>query len=246
MPIVLGHASIRTPRDLIELALKDSGVYGVAQTPLAEDSNDAFNRCNMMLAQWSVKRWLVYQLIDTAVTATGATSYTVGIGYDFNITRPDRIEAAYFRQISPITNQPDTPLSILQSREDYSRISLKGLQSFPQYVFYDPGFPTGTIYFWPVPSNVYEMHILTKAVLSQFSSMSQVINLPSEYLAAIFYNLCVRLRPAYEKGPDPTLTAMARDALAVIRASNTQIPRLKMPSGLNNRGAYDVYGDNNG
>jgi hypothetical protein len=236
--------SFTTPNDLITLAFKDSGVFGIGQTPNAEDTNDAFNRVNMMLAQWQRKRWLIWHLVDTSLVSTGATSYSVGTGGDFNIPRPDKIESAFFRQINITPLAPDYPLEIIQAREDYNRITLKGLTAFPQYVFYDSGYPTGTLYPWPLPqANIYELHITTKAVLSQFTSLSQTIDLPPEYFAAIFYNLCARLRPAYGLAPDPTIVALARDALNVIRMANAQIPRLQMPDGLVTRGVYDIYSD---
>ena len=245
MPIILGGGVVRTPRDLIVLAFKDSGIYGVAQTPLAEDTNDAFMRVNMMLAQWNRKRWLIYQLVDTAFVSTGAQSYSVAVGGDFNVARPDRIEAAYFRQLN-VGTPVDFPLEQLQSMEDYSRVALKSLTAFSKYFFYNPSMPEGRFYPWPIPqASQYELHILTKQVISQFSSLSQTINLPDEYLAAIFYNLCQRLRPAYGKQPDPTITAMAKDALNVIRGTATAIPRLRMPSGLTRGNGYDIYGDGN-
>lgn len=62
--------------------------------------------------------------------ATGAQSYTVGAGQSINITRPDRIEAAFVRLVNG-TQAVDYPLDLLGSREDYNKIALKGLSTFP-------------------------------------------------------------------------------------------------------------------
>jgi len=83
-----------------------------------------------MIAQWARKRWLMWHLIDVAKVSTGAQSYTVGVGGDFNTPRPDRLEAAFFRQIVP--SQPnliDYPLEIIEARETYNNIALKTLSS---------------------------------------------------------------------------------------------------------------------
>jgi hypothetical protein len=235
---------ISTPNDLFTLMLKDAGVTGLGQTPSAEDINDTWSRCNMMLSQWQRKRWLIWHLVDIAKISTGATSYTVGPGQDFNVARPDRLESAFFRQVNISPYAPDYVLEILESREDYNKIALKTLPAFPQFIFYDAAYPTGIVYPWPVPqSALYEVHITVKETLSGFTSLSQTINLPPEYYAAIFYNLAVRTRPAYGMGPDPTLTALAKDSLNVIRNANTQIPRLSMPDDLVRQGVYDVYSD---
>lgn len=235
-----------TPLDIIKLALKNAGVLGVGQTPLAEDLNDAFKLLNWMLGQWQRKRWLIYHLVDLAKTSTGAQSYTVGPAGDFNIaTRPDRLESAFFRQtVQSQPNQIDYPLEILQSREDYNNIALKQLTSFPSYIFYDSAFPLGSVYPWPVPqATIYAVHITVKAVLAQFTSVEQTIVLPDEYMAAIHYNLTARLYGAYTRPPDPVIIGLAKDALNVIRGANVQIARLTMPADLTRPGVYNPYSD---
>lgn len=234
-----------TPLDIITLSLKQSGVIGVGQTPLAEDTNDAFTLLNFMLNQWQSKRWLVYHLIDVSFVSTGAKFYTVGPGQQFNCTRPDRIEAAFFRQTIPsVPNQIDYPLQQISSRENYNDIALKNLTSFPSYYFYDSAFPIGFLYPWPLPqANLYEIHISIKETLAAFTSLTQAIILPEEYYAALLYNLAVRLRPMYQLPPDPTTIALAKDALAVLRGSNAQIPALTLDRNLIRGGIYNIYAD---
>lgn len=234
-----------TVGDIVTLALKKSGALGVGQSALAEDTTDAFNEANYLLAQWNRKRWIVYHLIDTAKTSTGAQSYTVAPGGDFSIVRPDRLEFGYFRLLNSTgQNQVDYSVKILPSREDYSRIALKSLETWPSYVFLDSNYPTGNVYFWPIPpANLYELHIVTKDVLTAFTSLAQTINLPPEYEMALLYNLAVRLRVSYQMPPDPALIALAQDALNVLRGANTQIPKLRLPSSLIRGGLYNIYSD---
>lgn len=236
-----------TANDIIVLALKDAGILGVGQTPLAEDSNDALTRLNMMIAQWSRKRWLIYHLVDVPLQSTGALSYTIGAGGNFNVTRPDRIEAAYARQtVSGSPNQVDYPLDIIFSREDYSKITLKSLSTFPNALFYDSAFPLGNIYVWPAPGIQYEIHLVLKDQLAQFPTLTTIFNLPPEYQEAIVYNLAGRLCVAYGKAVRPELQALAQAALSTIRVANTQIPTLIMPRGLVAGGnPYNIYSDNN-
>lgn len=235
-----------TPQDIIRAALKKAGILGVGQTALSEDTNDAFDDMQDMLGQWQRKRWLIWHLVDYAFTSTGATSYTVGPSGNFNINpRPDRIESAFFRQIvSSNPNQIDYPLQIIESREDYNRISLKTLSTFPQYLFYDSAFPTGLAYPWPLPlASIYQIHLTVKETLAQFTSLGQQISLPLEYFAALKFNLAVRLRQAYQMPPDPILIGLAKDALNVIRNANLQIPRLQIPADLVRPGLYNIFSD---
>lgn len=242
--------TVTTPADIIRLVLKDTGVIGVGQTATAEDTNDCFDTLNMMLAEWNSKRWNVYHLQELSVLSTGAITYTIGPGGDIDTgteQRPDRLEDGnFFRQIVTASspNKIDYPLSLLESREDYSRIGLKQLQTIPQFIFYDPTYPLGTIYPWPVvPATQYEIHVLVKSLLAQFDNLADPINLPNQYYGAIRYNLACRVRPMYQLPPDPQLVALATDTLDTIRNMNAAVPRLRMPAGISRGAHYNVFGD---
>ena len=238
-----------TPLNLINLALKDAGVLGVGMTALAEDINDAFTRLNLMISEWQRKRWLIWHLVDVSKVSTGVQSYTVGPGGDFNVAvRPDRLEAAFLRQlVQSQPNQIDYPLEIIQSREDYNDIALKGLVSFPSYVFYDSTYNAnlqGVVYPWPVPNaSIYEVHLSLKDVIARFTSLGQTIVLPPEYESAIHYCLAQRLIPAYGLPKNDAVDGMARNALNTIRGANFQIGRLSIPTDLVRPGIYNPYSD---
>lgn len=237
-----------TGAELVELALRDSGVCGVGQTPLAEDTNDAKRRLNMLIAQWNRKRWLTYHLVDTAFTCDNSISYTVGPGGDFNIARPAQIKAAYVRQL--VTSNPynvDFPLEQIFSREDYSQIVLKNLQAGPsQYFFYDSAYPLGSVFPWPLSDSQYALHTVTQEAIPDIGALNTNINLPEEYVPALYWNLMVWLRNAYDLPPRTTDIQQARASLNVLRQANTQVPTLRMPRALSGARAYNVWSDNGG
>ena len=234
-----------TPVELIRLILRDAGVNGVGQTPNFEDNNDVLLHLNLMLGQWSSQRWLVYHLVDTSVTVTGAASYTVGTGGDFNITRPDRIDNAFFRSTSNPLQPVDYALEPFKSREDWNAVGVKNIGTWPQRYFYDSGYPLGTFYPYPIPtSGIGELHIATKAVLAQFPDLTTAINFPPEYLNALLWNGCSIARVMYGMEPDRKIEGLARASLEVIRASNTQIPSMRFPSIVSGRGLrYNIFSD---
>jgi hypothetical protein len=94
-----------------------------------------------------------------------------------------------------------------------------------------------------VPSNQYQLHILTKAVLQQFANAADNVLLPPEYEEAIYMNLMVRLRMAYRLPADKVMVGLAKAALNTIRSSNFQIGRLALPKGVTRGPAYNVYAD---
>jgi hypothetical protein len=143
--------------------------------------------------------------------------------------------------VSPL-NAVDYPIEVLQAREDYSRIAVKGLTALPAAVFYDPGFPLGAAYFYPVATaSIYELHLVFKIEVSQFNSLSQAIILPPEYFAALHYTMADRLAAAYKLPPDPRLSGWAADALNVIRGANAAVPSLVMPAALGRNQSFNIY-----
>lgn len=235
--------------DIVIAGLKKSGIVGLGQTPDGSDTIDALADLNDMIAQWASQRWMVYSELDMSFVSTGQTTpYSVGPGGNYNITaRPDRIEAAYLRQlINPPGLNVDTPLKVIPSREEYSGISLKPLTSFPLYVFLDTAFPTANLFVYPWPNaSIYEVHLILKNVFPVYL-INTPVSLPGQYLAAMKFNLAKRLRQAYGKGlrPDPELNALARSSLDIVKQSNLQVPELIMPQVLTGMSSgYNIFSD---
>lgn len=219
-------------------------MLGVGQTASAEDMTDSLRLLNMMMAQWQRRRYMVYQLVNASKVATGQVSYTVGPGADFDIARPSKLESAFFRQQIYNPLPVDYPLSILRAREDYNRIGLKTLQSFPQYAFYDAGSPWANLYIWPIPTNQYEIFITVMQQLQRFESVNDVIALPPEYEAALMWNLVLELYPFYGLPASDVTRGKAEASMRIIEEANAQIPKLIMPIAVQGKaGSYNIYGD---
>lgn len=235
-----------TAGDIIRLALKECGSVGVGQTPMAEDINDSFFKLNMMLAQWQRRRFAIYHLVNVGFVSNGEQSYTVGPGGNYNFSqRPAKIESGFFRQNIPGSSLPiDYSLVNVQSWEDYSKISLKTLYSFPTDLFYDPAYPMGNLYPWPIPyADQYEVFINVTETLTQFSSLTALVNLPGEYVAAILYNLAKRLCVQYGLPVSVDLKDLAEEGIQTLKKASVQVPRLNMPRSLIRPGIYNVYSD---
>jgi hypothetical protein len=244
MPIVVQQAISYTAVDLITLALKDIGALGIGQSIGPDDTADGLATLNQMLGEWQAERLSVYHLIDTPLTSTGAQSYTVGTGGNFNIQRPVRIEGAYARLNAGSASAIDYPVTLLESREDYAKIALKGLTSFPEFAFYDAAYPLGNLIYYPVPNASFELHILTMEVLPQFAAPGSVINLPPQYQSAIRWNLGPYLAPSYQIEPLPSLIRRAANAKRIIKRMNAQISAMQMPRGLRSYQKWNIYSGN--
>src|ERR1700723_3265203 len=110
---------IPNAQQLISVALRKAGVVGIDEAIEQPILNDALDDANDFLAQTNHQRFLVYHLVNYAFVSTGAQTYSVGAGQNFNINpRPDRIESAFLRQVQPSQGQQiDWPMSIIPARE---------------------------------------------------------------------------------------------------------------------------------
>ena len=238
-----------TVNDVITEALKKSGVLGSGQSVDGGDMVSALADFNDMIAQWNTQRWMVWDLLTLGYFSTGASSYTVGPGGNFNVSvRPSRLESAFQRQIVSSGLNVDTPLEIITSQEEYNRLSLKSLMSFGQYVYLDSSYPTATLYLYPIPNaSIYEIFISFKDAIPSYTiqNIGNTLSIPPLYIAALKFNLAKRYRQAYGKGlrPDPELNALARSSLDIVKQSNLQIPELVMPNALIKSSGYNILSD---
>lgn len=236
-----------TINETIKHSLKLCGQLGVGQTPLPEDVNDMFFELQAMLAEWQTDRFLVYQTIDVSFQSNQSMSYTIGPGMQFNTPRPERIEQAFVRQNPGGSPTPvDYPLEMLFSREDYDRIRLKFLTSWPQAIYYDRGYPTGNILVWPIPDSSFTIHLTLMQQLPQLVAPTDTWNLPPLYQRLVEYSLAVIGFAIYKLPPDPVVVAIAKKSMARLRAMNAEIPRLVTGDESGSTNIYDPYNAGSG
>jgi len=225
---------VTTAADLVSYAYSDAGLLGLGQTLSGNLAQEGLVRMNRMIYQWSRKRWNVFHLQDISKVSTGAVSYSIGAGADFNCTRPARLEGGCFLRQNFAASQPvDYPMRVITSREEYSSITLKTLTGPAAYVFLDSGYPTGTVYPYPVPqASIYEIHLAVLVALQVFNALTDVVVMPPEYEQAIQQNLAVLIRKARRLPDDPVLMGMANGSLNTIKNANTQLTVLSVPKSL--------------
>lgn len=230
---------INTTGDLINAVLLSSGILGIGQSAQAADLSTGLDLLRELMAQWQKKRWLVYVEQTVSVAAsTGAVSYSIGPGCDFDVAgRPDHITRAYIRIIPGVPpNLVDIPVEVLDSREDYASISVKTLETMPATVYYESGYPTGQVYFWPVPPmGMYGLYLVVKLPLPTYVSTADPLNLPDEYISALRWSLCVDMQMSYGLQARPDHVSRATMAINTLRQANAQIPQLAIPAPLRNR-----------
>lgn len=206
-----------TARNIIEDAARKINILGRGETLPADEALNALGILNGILGSWSVEGGLVYTESTETFSLTGATSYTIGSGGDFNTTRPSYITSLYTTQggIDYEATQID------QAR--YAEITQKSnVNSDPEMFYYDGNYPLAKIYFFPVPDATYTVTINSIKPLTEFASLSTSYDLPPEYRRALVANLAVEWAVEHEKEASPTLKKIAKNAKDLIFISNTR------------------------
>lgn len=153
-------------------------------------------------------------------TVSAAETITYTTPGNFAIPRPLRITNAFTRITASGTTALDYPIEII-NRDRWSNIGLKSLPGpWPLVLYYDPTYPLGTIYLYPNPSQAGILHLWTDTILSDFTSLTQAINLPQGFARALKKNLALELAPEYGKSAGALLVKQAAESKAAIRSLN--------------------------
>jgi hypothetical protein len=226
-----------TVAEILTLSLKDVGVIGEGQTASATTIDDAFQSLIQMFGLWQADRLYVYAQKEVVATLTGAASYTIGAGGNIAASRPIKVDAAFWR-----SNGQDYDVEVFQSYEDYARLGNKLLNgAAPCALCYVPAYPLGTVYVYPNGTSG-ALHLITRTDLPTFTTISDTVSIPPEYLEAVRYSLSERLSTAFGTPLRPDIPAMAARARRIIKRNNVKIPLSRMPGALA-RNVYDIGRD---
>lgn len=207
----------KTALDLITGALRKIGQYAPGEAVDSQDANDALDTLNGMLDLWSLQHLSVYNQVETVQTISGSQA-TIGVGQTFNIERPYRIVKAYSR-LTTGGGSVDFPCQVA-TLEKYASIGLKSQPGpWPKFVYYNSGWPTGTLIFWPVPSQSVEFHLWTDQVFTALN-LTDVIALPRGYFMGLQYSLCELLCSEYGMGVPPDIRRFAKEFRDLLKAQN--------------------------
>lgn len=229
-----------TANDIINRALRIAGVLGQGEASTSAEASDALTALNDMLASWQIKKGLIFHVkeISSALTVSQST-YTIGSGGDFNTVRPDYIEYAYIKK-----NSVDYPVTVI-TMEAFKRIISKTVTSdLPDHLYYETGFPLGTLHLYPTPSEANTLYLNVWNILQSFSGLTTAVSLPPGYARALVYNLAAELAPEYGVTLTPEAAKIARDSKMNIIRRNSSPLVARMDAGIVRSGdRYNIYGD---
>lgn len=243
-----------TGYDIIRAAMRLIQVSAVDVDLTASELKDGLESFNRMLDSWSLDELMLYEVKREQFPLYPNTNpYSIGIGGLWNTVRPTKIVGAYLT----LTNGSipvDYPMQVIQY-DDYNDIRLKTLQTnFPGYLYYQPSFPIGECYIYPIYANNGASTAPGTITLTSWKPFSMIVNptsyieLPPGYWEAIVFNLAIRIAEEYQFDIRPTTVALGTSALIRLKRMNQRTNTLQTDVALMNTSQmrYNIYSDGYG
>jgi hypothetical protein len=198
-------------------------------TLTSNEQTECLAELNLMLDSWGTQKSFAYHTVqESHALSSSVGSYTIGSGGTINTTRPTRIVDPCFIRDS---SNYDSPVQIID-KDSYGKIVVKGTDgSYPTYLYYDPGFPLGTIYVYPEPQAGLTLYFNSWKQLGSVSTISAQVSLPPGYETAIVFNYAIFAAGGYQS-VSPEVAKIAKDSLAAIKSLNLQEPYMRLDAGI--------------
>ena len=200
-----------TVSDLIHSSFRLIGAIAAGETLETAELADALVSLNQMLSSWNTE----------GASLVGRKRLVLGVAGNNGPyalpERPVKIEAA-----SVASGGIDSQLQLVDAA-GWETVPEKAMQSVYVKVLYcDYAYPSASVYIAPVPRLGGTLEMWIYAVISQFSAVTDSIDLPPGYEMALRYNFAMALLPEYPRSQaDPSLPAQAQMYKASIAQLNT-------------------------
>lgn len=209
-----------TAREIMETSLRLISVLDPVESMSPEQGLTAFRCFNSLIDSWNAEKLLSFKINRTVFPLiVGQQQYTLGVGGDFNMTRPAGIEdmSVLLTQNTPII---ELPLQIDQD-EDWQRVTVKSVvSSFPLECYPDGDFPLNNLYFWPIPMAPCSVVLYTWKRIEPNVTLSSLINYPPGFERAFKFNLAIDIAPEYGLEAPPTVQKIAMNSKRRIKNLN--------------------------
>lgn len=234
-----------TLSDLIRSSLRALGVIATSETPSADMMSDAIMALNVMTESWSAMGLMQVSPTEENFTLIPAQSdYTIGTGGNFNTSRPLLITGEpYIRDAQGLDYE-----LVIVGEDFYMDVGLKTTPGRPEFITYRPDYPLGLLRLFPTPDTAETLHLISKKYLADATVLTSPINLPSQYLAALKWNLAVEIAPEYGaavRADMPLVVERARKTLQIVKnmSAADEFEPVSLDLFQKSSSGYNIYGD---
>lgn len=253
---ISGGGLVIQVNDLIYAALRKAAItLGPQRTASPAQSQDALDELRRLTGSLNCDRLFIFTRTNYIFPLTGQKTYTIGQDpsgnsptADFDVPRPQLIEEA---NVIIFPGNSRRPL-FLATEQQWSKIRVQDIpNAVPEVLYNDRAYPISTLYLWGQPMNGYQLELFVWSPVPTYTSLGDMVILPTQYEDALVLNLAVRLvthfplNPSTPRQVDPNLYQQARESLMRLESINAPQPVAALPDlcdrGTRNR--YNVYND---
>jgi hypothetical protein len=211
--------------ELIGPALMEIGVIGAIDAASAPDATYALTRLNRILDDWNAERAAVYadQYLTYTFDTGGTVPQTLGPSAATYTTTQRPVTIEYANVI--LTNDVRVPIALWDKQAYDAQTVPSVTATFPLALYYNPSFPNGQLYWWPIPTTAYGLELQVRIVLADLA-LTDAVTLPPGYKDALIFTLAEALCRPFGRPIPPSLSGDGAKARARIFANNDETPRI--------------------
>ncbi len=211
-------------------AATELGVIAGGEPLQAADSALLLRLAQRLINLWNAERRAVYATSFLRFTIPPPVDpklpITIGpTGQWVTATRPVSLGGA---NLILTTSTPNVQLPItLRDSQWWLGQTVPTLQTtIPTDLYYQPDWPNGSLFFWPVPTVAYDVELMARALLTETFVLTTAFTLPPGYQEALTLTLAEMAQRAFGVNV-ASLPGAASRARALVFGNNDQIPRLR-------------------
>lgn len=193
-----------------------------------------FNQANVLVINATPQLFqtaIAGALVATTPTPTGqaifSTPDNIFPNYLTTYTRPVKIADAniLLTNSNPVVK---VPLRIRDKDWWIANTVPTVATTLPTDLYYDPTYPNGRIYLWPLQTNAFGLELEVWNSLNDISDLNYQFFMPPAYWSAVTLSLAEAMVPAYGLPPQriTSLRDQAMKARAAVQDLNSQPPRI--------------------
>jgi hypothetical protein len=238
-----------TARTIVTNSMRELGILASAEVPSSNDAAWILEKLNDLLNNWNAVRDKVFveEFLEFVIIPNTAP-LTIGIAanapdYVVSVNRPVAIDMAnvILNNVSPSVRNPIQ----IRTYQWWALNSVRRVTSqYPTDLYYEPAWPNGKIYLWPLPTQAYGLELVVRGVLNDAMTMDTAFSMPPGYKSAIQLTLAEDIAPSFGVSASQKTMQRAGEARAQISANNRVRPTLQtrdagMPKGTSNRSSFN-------
>jgi hypothetical protein len=215
-----------TALQILNAAAQELGVLAGGEQLQPTDQAWCFQKMMRLLDTYNAKRTMVYANTFTSFALqAGLAPHTIGPTGTFPLAqRPTEIPSIGLQLNNSAPQTVEIPLYRM-TKEEWAAEQVKPLTSdIPTKYYYEPDWPNGSIYFWPVPTAVNNVLLQQRTVFVQPTAYNTSISLPPGYLNMLCYDLAKEIAPSFEAAWSESLESLRMGAKNAVLGNNIQSP----------------------